>query len=291
MTLVSGRDFIATIPAQLCGRVVEFYISANTTSGEVMTLPGGAPGALYSAGVVGEVTTYADGCEVATGWSSAAPGDNATTGIWSVSAPQATAAQPGADHSPSGTNCWITDGRAGTSVGTFDVDGGTTTLTSPRFSALGAGDAIVSYWRWYSNDRGSNPGTNTMLVQISANDGATWAELETVSQNANAWVFREYRVSDIVTPSANMRVRFIARDLTGSIVEAGVDDVQCVVRGCPPDPADFNGDGSVDFFDYDDFVLCFEEITCPPERTADFNNDGSVDFFDYDDFVRAFEGG
>jgi hypothetical protein len=52
---------------------------------------------------------------------------------------------------------------------------------------------------------------------------------------------------------------------------------------CPPD---FNHDGSVDFFDYDDFVVCFEDAGC---AAGDFNHDGSVDFFDYDDFVLAFE--
>jgi hypothetical protein len=55
--------------------------------------------------------------------------------------------------------------------------------------------------------------------------------------------------------------------------------------------ADFNGDGSVDFFDYDDFIACFESIACPPGADADFNDDGSVDFFDYDDFVLSFEVG
>ncbi len=58
--------------------------------------------------------------------------------------------------------------------------------------------------------------------------------------------------------------------------------------GCP---ADFNGDGFVDFFDFDDFVSCFEGIVCPPGKSADFNNDGFADFFDYDDFIAAFEAG
>jgi hypothetical protein len=56
-------------------------------------------------------------------------------------------------------------------------------------------------------------------------------------------------------------------------------------------PADYNEDGSVDFFDYDDFVMCFEGSACPPGRTADFNKDGDIDFFDYDDFVIAFDAG
>jgi hypothetical protein len=54
---------------------------------------------------------------------------------------------------------------------------------------------------------------------------------------------------------------------------------------------DFNGDGFVDFFDYDDFVACYEGVTCPPGIDADFNGDGFVDFFDYDDFVVAYEEG
>ena len=56
-------------------------------------------------------------------------------------------------------------------------------------------------------------------------------------------------------------------------------------------PADFNGDGFLDFFDYDDYVSCFETGVCPPGKTADFNGDGFADFFDYDDFVTAFENG
>ena len=59
----------------------------------------------------------------------------------------------------------------------------------------------------------------------------------------------------------------------------------------PQCPADFNGDGFLDFFDYDDYVNCFETGVCPPGKTADFNGDAFVDFFDYDDYVTAFETG
>jgi|GEM_PF-3225095 len=55
--------------------------------------------------------------------------------------------------------------------------------------------------------------------------------------------------------------------------------------------ADFNCDGFVDGFDYDDFVLCFEGGACPPGKTADFNGDGFPDGFDYDEFVAEFETG
>jgi hypothetical protein len=61
-----------------------------------------------------------------------------------------------------------------------------------------------------------------------------------------------------------------------------------VAPGCV---TDFNFDGTVDFFDYDDYVRCFEGIACPPGRDPDYNGDGTIDFFDYDDFVAAFEVG
>ncbi len=59
--------------------------------------------------------------------------------------------------------------------------------------------------------------------------------------------------------------------------------------GCP---ADFDGDGFVDFFDFDAYVACFEDANaCPPGKTADFDGDGFIDFFDFDAYVAAFEAG
>lgn len=51
--------------------------------------------------------------------------------------------------------------------------------------------------------------------------------------------------------------------------------------------ADFNGDGAIDIFDYDEFVVAFEAGT----PGSDFDGDGAIDFFDYDAFVQAFEAG
>ncbi|MEK6702853.1 MAG: GC-type dockerin domain-anchored protein, partial [Planctomycetota bacterium] len=55
----------------------------------------------------------------------------------------------------------------------------------------------------------------------------------------------------------------------------------------PGQNPDYDGDGSVDFFDYDVFVGDYESGA----PGADFDGDGALDFFDYDAFVRAFEAG
>jgi lysophospholipase L1-like esterase len=69
-------------------------------------------------------------------------------------------------------------------------------------------------------------------------------------------------------------------------LSAAIGPYESYVRSfvCRPD---FNRDGFLDFFDYDEFVAGFE-VGSP---TCDFNRDGFLDFFDYDDFVFAYETG
>jgi len=72
-----------------------------------------------------------------------------------------------------------------------------------------------------------------------------------------------------------------------SLFVPGSPDSVFLTAVSPGGLSDFNGDGFADFFDYDGFVLAFENGL----STADFNGDGFLDFFDYDDFVTAFEEG
>ncbi len=291
---LGGTSYRATLPAATCGDLVQYYFEASGTDGRTLRSPFDAPGGLHQAAAFQTRVNFTDECESATGWSASAAGDNATAGLWGVLDPQATAAQPENDHSAAGTRCWITDGRAGTSVGQYDVDGGTTTLTSPTFDATEHDhefvgfDATISYARWYSNNQGSAPNADSMPVLISNDDGSTWIQLEDVSENAGAWVVKTFRIADVITPTDKMKLRFQARDLgSGSIVEAGVDDLQVVLYGCPRRPADFNGDGFVDLEDFTAFVLAFEA----GDDSADVDGTGFVDTEDYDAFVRAFEEG
>ncbi|MCC6428825.1 MAG: hypothetical protein IT435_18640 [Phycisphaerales bacterium] len=291
---LGGNSYRATLPATECGDVVQYYFEGLGANGMTMRSPADAPNGVHQALAYSTIAGYSDACESASGWTVGAAGDNATTGIWGVMDPQATDAQPGDDHSPVGTQCWITDGRAGSSVGTYDVDSGTTTLTSPMFSAVEnvyefvGFDAVLSYARWYSNNQGSAANSDSMPVLISNNNGATWTALETVSENAGTWVVKTFRIADFVTPTSQMKLRFQARDLgDGSIVEAGVDDIAITIYGCPRRPADFNGDGFVDLEDYSAFVLAFEA----GDQSADFDESGFVDTDDFDAFVRAFEAG
>lgn len=281
-----SSTFTASLPGAPCGQSIEYYFTADSLSGVSFTYPFGGESSALSALSQEISIAFEDDMESSTGWVVGQPSDAATTGVWERADPQSTDAQPENDHTPgTGTLCWVTDGDAGSSLGANDIDGGATTLTSPTLDASAAGDgAELVYWRWYSNNAGASPNEDSMLVQISDNNGGSWSTLETVTENANAWVEKRFPAP----ASSQVLVRFIASDLfSGSIVEAGIDDLRIEAVGCSGNPADINGDGNLDFFDVSEFLALFGA----QDPQADFTGDGTWDFFDVSAFLAAFSDG
>jgi trimeric autotransporter adhesin len=115
-------------------------------------------------------------------------------------------------------------------------------------------------------------------------NGSSWTAFGAGLTNPNAptaFISPDVNVNDVVVlPDGSLAV---AGDFThADNTPASMFAVLACSTSCP---ADFNRDGSVDFFDYLDFVAAFD-IENP---SADFNGDNSVDFFDYLDFVQAFD--
>ena len=134
--------------------------------------------------------------------------------------------------------------------------------------------------------------TTDLLLPVAADPGASAVVFE--SGLSRGWSGTGLFVIDEVVASHNGVViarRFGAETpgegYSGTILEGSMVELRLE----PTCPADFNGDGFLDFFDYSDFVACFEAGQCPAGGSADFNDDGFVDFFDYADFVAAFEDG
>lgn len=177
--------------------------------------------------------------EVASGWTAGAAGDNASSGIWTRVDPIGTGGgliQPEFDHTPApGVLAWITGQSTDPgSIGENDVDNGRTTLLSPVYDLSSLTEARVSYYLWYVND-GNGTVDDQFAVDISSNGGSTWVSLEDVAVANHAWERREFLVSDFVTPSNQVRLRFIAADEgSGSIVEAGIDDLEIYDSGTSP---------------------------------------------------------
>ena len=132
--------------------------------------------------------------------------------------------QPETDRTPPpGQMCWVTgQGTNPADIGQNDVDNGKTSLTSPPIDVSGMSDPRIGYWRWFY---ASGQSDDWFAVLISNDGGANWVTVDTTRGVQNHWVERTIRVADFVTPSAQLRVRFIAADLTpGTVVEAALDD-------------------------------------------------------------------
>ena len=209
------------------------------------------------------------------GWSFGDAGDNAIDGQWGRGFPAGIGdrGDPATDCDGSG-QCFLTDNEFGNS----DVDDGITSLLSPIFDATGIDGVQVGYCRWYSNDAGADPNNDSMPIEISNNAGVSWVLLEDVSENAGAWVDRTFQISDFVTPTSSMQLRFTARDLNaGSVIEAGVDNVRVFGTVCDttpgPPPCDINNDGTVNGGDLGILLSAFNT----DNELADLDQSGTVD--------------
>lgn len=178
-------------------------------------------------------TFFYDELEEEGDWVAGDPGDNATSGLWARLNPNGTydeyghLVQPEDDHTPSpGVKCFITGNAfAGQGPGANDVDGGKTTLFSPVFDLSAYDGAVVSYYRWYTNDTGANPETDWWVVDVTDDGWATCQNLENVGTSARSWLRMEFHLNDYIDMTDQVQFRFIASDYEpGSIVEAGVDD-------------------------------------------------------------------
>jgi hypothetical protein len=93
----------------------------------------------------------------------------------------------------------------------------------------------MAYWRWYTNapPTGANPASDWWQVSLSNDGGETWQYLENTLQQDISWRRKAFRIADVIEPTAEFRMRFVASDSTtigeyldgGSLVEAALDDI------------------------------------------------------------------
>jgi len=231
MAELGGGQYEATLPGINCNSIVSYYIAVDEQSGTTFYDPD--PSQPNSAIAATEVSTViADNCELNLGWTVTG---SVTDGQWNRGIPAGGGERgdPPSDYDGSG-QCYLTDNEYGNS----DVDGGTTNLISPTFSALN-GACRINYARWYSNDFGAAPLTDSMLIYISNNNGTNWTVVEIVGpseQASGGWYEHSLWVNDFVTATDQMKMMFSASDLgDGSVVEAGVDAFNVTVYRCSED--------------------------------------------------------
>ena len=154
-------------------------------------------------------------------------------------------------------------------------------------------DALLSYWKWYVNDGGDNPGNDHWYVDVSNDGGNTWTVIENTSSSWREWQHKRILLSEYIELSNAIQLRFIAEDINydgdngsgGSIIEAALDDIlfhSVFYNACAND-GDVNGDGGVNVLDIVNTVNAILDETLMSDTlicAADINQDSLVNILD-----------
>ncbi|MCP4591073.1 MAG: hypothetical protein GY842_10030, partial [bacterium] len=287
-----GSIYWATLPVAECADSPEFYVSAQGDGGTTVYEPFDAPATVYAVAVGAVVRFFEDDFETDQGWTVFS---GATRGNWERGDPEETihnqtleTIQPEDDHSSNGVMCFVTGPLAGSSVGTYDLDGGPTRLISPVLD-LSDLDPTVSYWRYVYIGTTFD---DELVVEVSSNGGGSW-EVADTSTNGAAWEFAQWKISDFVPVTDQVQIRFTIDDTpNNSLTEVLVDDFlleafACILMG----NGDFDDDTDVDLADFAAFQRCYGvlpvEIGCQP---GDMDGDEDVDLTDFATFYGVIGG-
>ncbi len=292
--MIGANLYSANLPATACLDTLAFYVSAALSGGASFTDPSAAPLVTFSA-------VAADGTEVVlldeiegdvSGWTITSD-PSLTQGEWEQADPNFTIsggflAAPDDDATPPpGVLAFVTqNGPPGGAAADSDVDLGPTYLTSPVLDISGT-DAVISYQRWFFSMGLPN---DQLTIEVSNNGGGSWVFVDAVTSTGSAWLPHSFVVSDYVTPTANVQVRFFTSDVdNNSTTEAGIDDFQVTAILCGPGcPTDINGDGATNVLDLVALLLCFGAPAVPGCEAEDITGDGSVNVLDLVELLLEF---
>lgn len=217
---------IHVFPGQAYGQETYWFTTCLNSS---RTIDLTIPGCLLTKPAGSGTTVFTDNFETALGWTTNPNGtDTATTGQWERGDPETTTSgvtlQVGT--TPSGTNDLVTARLAGASAGANDVDGGVTSVQSPAITLPASGTLTLSF-AWYLAHL--NNASSADFFRVSVVSGSTTTAVFTQAGSAvnRAGAFATASVNLSSFAGQTIRLRIEAADnATGSLIEAGVDDVR-----------------------------------------------------------------
>ncbi|WP_245623373.1 M4 family metallopeptidase [Spirillospora albida] len=192
--------------------------SVDRTATYTLTVGSGGPGG----------TVFSDDFETDKGWD-ADPGgtDTATAGGFERGAPQPTT-YSGTNlqlAAAGGTRDLVTGASAGTSAGTYDLDGGTTSIQSPAIALPGSGTLTLRF-SWYFAHLDNSSTADYLRVRVVGANGTSTVLNQTggLTNRAGSWQTASFDLSAFAGQS--VRIVVDAADAGGaSLVEGGIDNV------------------------------------------------------------------
>ncbi|MFI6299075.1 M4 family metallopeptidase [Nonomuraea sp. NPDC050790] len=221
-------------------------ITSGGNSTMTINVPTGTPSATYNVIVTGDGTSvdrtapftlnvgttgnvvFNDTFETSLGWTTNASGtDTATSGAWERGDPAATSSGIGLQlgTTVSGVNDLVTGRLAGSGAGTYDVDGGATTIRSPEIALpTGTLTLTLSWYLAHLNNASSADYFRVRVVSGSTNT-VVLQQLGSAANRAGAWQSATVNLSSFAGQTVRLLVE-TADAGTASLIEAGVDDVK-----------------------------------------------------------------
>jgi len=217
--LGSGYFGVELPPLECLDRIDYLFSVGEPQSGTFISYPDfDTPARAIKATAL--VIAFEDDFEDDKGWTVSG---TASAGHWERSRAGSNSALPKSDYDGS-SRCYLTDHNFAT-----DVDDGMTILTSPSVD-LSHAEATVEYARWYANDLGASAYSDVMRICLY--HGTTRLTIDSagpVASYDDGWIYRRYRINDLIDPVDPLRVRFEVSDYGfDSEVEAAVDAVRII---------------------------------------------------------------
>lgn len=298
MNITQGSTYQSVMTFDQTGIIIYYYITASNTLGQISQYPQTQDFISFNYGDL--IDILVQDFENEHNWYVES---DATAGLWEAGIPNGTSEQGGLDnldfivqtnedHTENGEICFVTGNELVeiNSTGADDVDGGSTILYSDIYDLSNYSDVQVSYWRWYTNNLGNNPGNDVWNVQVTS-DGSIWIDLENTTISLNQWHEKRFVLSNYIELTAQVQFRFIASDTFndgdngsgGSLVEAALDDFKLEIIGYESSLGNLNLDSEINILDVVILVnIVLGEII--PSQTqleaADINQDSEIDVLD-----------
>lgn len=280
MSPAGGDSFTAMLPATNCAAAPEVYFTAESTGGQTVRHPCGAPAyALTPTVIADDAVFYSQTMDANPGWT--------TSGQWAWGQPTGGGGEYG---SPDPTS-----GHTGANVYGYNLNGdypnglAAQHLTSTAINCTGKSGVTLSFWRWLGVEQSA---FDHAAIAVS-NNGATWT---TIWQNSGAvvdstWVRQEFDISAVADNQPTVYLRWTMGSTDGGWRFCGwnIDDVTLATSACDVVTGDWNGDGQVDVEDLAAFPPCVNGPTgdiAPGCGIFDFNADEHVDLDDYAAFQQ-----
>jgi len=130
------------------------------------------------------------------------------------------------DSTDCSTYAYVT-GNGGTGAGQYDVDNGSTTITSAIFDLTGYTNPTINYSRWfYVGGGGNNPHNDSITIFLKdVTNAPVMIDFAYDSiTGMSGWFQKSFLISNYFPPSSTMQLVVTTRDRSpGHIVEGGLD--------------------------------------------------------------------